>query len=89
MDPGPYLQVVGRAAHDPFHMVKVGASAWGIQFHPEFSSSFVRHVIELRRQRLDEEMGPGFADDRLAGVSDTPEGPRLLGRFAELVQPKD
>ncbi len=69
---------------DPVQAFAVGARAWGVQFHPEFDADVVRGYLEGRRERLREE---GLdADALLASVRESPLGPRLLRRFAELVR---
>ena len=58
--------------------------AWGVQFHPEFDADVMRAYLTHRREILAEE---GFDPDaKLEAVQETPEGPSLLRRFAELVR---
>jgi GMP synthase (glutamine-hydrolysing) len=69
---------------DPVQAFAVGERAWGVQFHPEFDAATTRAYITARRDKL---RGEGLdADALLAGVRETPGGPRLLRRFAELIR---
>jgi len=68
---------------DPVQAFAVGERAWGVQFHPEFDAHAVRAYLTARRDAASAEgLDP---DALLAGVRETPSGPRLLRRFAELV----
>jgi GMP synthase (glutamine-hydrolysing) len=68
---------------DPVQAFAVGERAWGVQFHPEFDAHAVRAYLAARRDAASAEgLDP---DALLAGVRETPSGPRLLRRFAELV----
>jgi GMP synthase (glutamine-hydrolysing) len=71
---------------DPVQAFSVGERAWGVQFHPEFDADTVRAYLEARREKVRNE---GRDPDALLDqVRDTPGGPRLLRRFAELVRPR-
>jgi GMP synthase (glutamine-hydrolysing) len=68
---------------DPVQAFRVGERAWGVQFHPEFDAQTARSYIAARRDKLRTEgLDP---DALLTGVRDTPGGPRILRRFAELI----
>jgi GMP synthase (glutamine-hydrolysing) len=65
---------------DPVQAFAVGERAWGVQFHPEFDADTVRARAEkVRGEGLD-------PDELLAAIRDTPGGPRILRRFAELIR---
>jgi GMP synthase (glutamine-hydrolysing) len=69
---------------DPFCVFRVGRSAWGVQFHPEFDATIMRRYVAARHGVLAEE---GLDPDAIqAGVVDTPESSGLLSRFAEIVR---
>ncbi len=81
----PGARLLGSSAGDPHHAFAVGATAWGVQFHPEFDAATVRHYIEARRQMIRDE---GLDPDALKrGTRDTPDGGAILRRFAELLSP--
>jgi GMP synthase (glutamine-hydrolysing) len=67
---------------DPHSAYRLNASAWGVQFHPEYDMHTVRTYItecaaELRAEGID--------PDALARqTSDTPHARELLARFAKL-----
>lgn len=80
-DPGPRLEVLGRARHDVAHIVRAGPWAWGVQFHPEFDEDVVLEYIRARRDLIDKDHGPGAAAAREASVVPTPEAATVLHRF--------
>jgi GMP synthase (glutamine-hydrolysing) len=82
--PGAKLKVLGRAPHDRHHVVRAGRRAWGLQFHPEFDDVIMRLYLEVRRDSLDDELGAGSCDRRIARVRPTPEAGSILTRFAEV-----
>jgi GMP synthase (glutamine-hydrolysing) len=69
---------------DPNHAFRVGRSAWGVQFHPEFDADIVRGYIAARRDALREE---GIdADEVSRGAVDGPDGTAVLRRFARILE---
>ena len=69
---------------DPHQAFRLGDSAWGLQFHPEFSVEIMRAYLLERRDALLEE---GIDADRLhRQVTATGQATRLLQRFAEFAQ---
>lgn len=82
------VELPPRAVHlagtpgDPHQAFRWGSSAWGLQFHPEFSAEVMRAYIRsrtavLRSEGLD-------VTDLLERVRPSDTGSRLLGRFAAL-----
>jgi GMP synthase (glutamine-hydrolysing) len=72
-------------AFEPNHAFRIGARAWGVQFHPEFNKErmalYVDHLAETLR---------AAGRDPLAiraNLAETPESAGLLPRFAALVRP--
>jgi len=77
----PGVAALASSALDPNHAFRVG-SAWGVQFHPEFSPEVMRGYIEARRDELAAE---GLDVERLlAEVTPSPLGTQVLRRFAAL-----
>ncbi len=79
----PGATVLARNAFEPHHAYRVGACAWGVQFHPEFTpeatQAYVLHLAtDLAAQGED-------ARALHAGVGPTPQAASLLSRFAQLV----
>jgi GMP synthase (glutamine-hydrolysing) len=71
-------------AHEPVQAFRVGDSAWGVQFHPEFDAETMRGYIDM----LAGDLKAGGADPAALrdGVSDTGTAAALLGRFARIVE---
>lgn len=71
--------VLARSAADPCQAFRWGDSAWGVQFHPEFSTTHMRGYIQARKVALQREgLDP---QAMLAGVASSPEARRVLRRF--------
>lgn len=70
-------------AADPNHAFRVGERAWGVQFHPEFDADVMAAYLSARREIIRSEGLDPEALDR--DVRESPEGPRLLARFAALL----
>ena len=69
---------------DPNHAFRVGPSAWGVQFHPEFDADITRGYLCARRTDIASE---GLDVDRLiAGVAPAPHATAVLRRFAQLLR---
>lgn len=81
LPPGAVL--LASNAHEPHHAFRMGTSAWGVQFHPEFSDEALRTYLEglaatLRGENLD-------VEHILNGVRPTPQAASVLPAFARLV----
>ncbi|WP_439112322.1 glutamine amidotransferase [Hydrogenophaga sp.] len=80
LPPGAVL--LAGNAFEPHHAFRVGPSAWGVQFHPEFSAEALRAYVDG--------MGPVLAREGRdavqinAGLRDTPQAASVLPRFAQL-----
>lgn len=81
LPPGAVL--LGGNAFDPHHAFRVGDTAWGVQFHPEFSSTAMSGYIEelARRSELEDTVSKSL----LRNVLDTDEAASILPKFADLV----
>lgn len=72
-------RVLARSALDACHAFRWGASAWGVQFHPEFGTTHMRGYLHARREALARE---GRDPARLQrAVRATPHARRVLRRF--------
>ena len=80
----PGAVALASNAMDPHAAFRVGAGAWGIQFHPEFDADIMRGYIEGRREVISDQGGD--PDALLAGVRESPCGPKVLSRFAQWVR---
>ncbi len=75
-------ELLGHSDLDPHSAFRVGPSAWGVQFHPEFDATIMRRYVEARHDVLAEE---GLDPDAIReGVVETPAALGLLARFAEI-----
>ncbi|MFM1895616.1 MAG: hypothetical protein RLZZ385_690 [Pseudomonadota bacterium] len=70
---------------EPYHALRFGPLAWGVQFHPEFNP---RIMLAYLQQRQDSLRSEGLDVDALmAEVAPTPEAATVLTRFAALLRP--
>ena len=71
--------VLARNGHDGCHAFRWGDSAWGLQFHPEFSAGHMRGYIRARHDALAREQRCG---KQLASeVHAAPHARKILRRF--------
>ena len=70
--------------HEPNHAFRLGARAWGVQFHPEYTPPIMRAYIEQQAEVLTR-MGQDVAR-LLEDVSATPCAAEVMTRFAALVE---
>jgi GMP synthase (glutamine-hydrolysing) len=71
--------LLARSAGDACHAFRWGESAWGVQFHPEFSTTHMRGYVQARREALAREgHDPALV---AAGISAAPHARRVLRRF--------
>jgi len=70
-------------AWEPNQAFRIGDSAWGVQFHPEFDDDAMRGYVDV--------VAAGQADAQAlrAQVRPTPEASSLLRHFAELVERRE
>lgn len=80
LPPGALL--LAGSAHEPHHAFRVGACAWGVQFHPEFSDQALRAYLE--QMAPDVESGGRDAAQIAALLRPTPQAASVLPAFARL-----
>lgn len=73
--------LLATGSHDPHMAFRVGAHAWGVQFHPEFDVAIIRNYVHQLTDKLTEEGRDIPAI--LETVTDTPESASVLRRFAD------
>lgn len=71
--------VLASSPLDACHAFRVGAHAWGVQFHPEFSGTHMRGYVDARRDALHGEGRCVRTLSRTIGA--TPHARRVLRRF--------
>lgn len=81
--PPAALCLAASGAH-PHYAYRIGESAWGVQFHPEFDEEVVAGYLRERGQQIQAEGGD--PDALRAGLRPTPLAAGLLRRFAALVE---
>lgn len=79
----PGARLLARSALEAHHAFRLG-SAWGLQFHPEFSPAVMPAYVEGFRPIL-EAAGRDPAE-LIAQLRPTPESAALLPRFAAIVR---
>jgi GMP synthase (glutamine-hydrolysing) len=72
--------LLAKSDHDPVHAYRWKEHVWGVQFHPEFSTTHMRGYVRARREALHGEGRCATTTER--GVSATPHARRVLRRFA-------
>ena len=78
--------LLGHNERDPHQAFRVGVSAWGVQFHPEFDADIMGGYVTARREILERE---GLdADGLLSSAKDSDDGTRLLRSFGAFVMQK-
>lgn len=76
--------LLASSRQDPVHAFRWGDNAWGVQFHPEFSTTHMRGYIRARAEAMADEGGCG---KQLAGaVGATPHARRVLRRFVQVAR---
>ena len=76
--------VLASSPQDAVHAFRWGDCAWGVQFHPEFSTTHMRGYIRARADALVRE---GRSGTQLArAVSAAPHARRVLRRFVRVAR---
>ena len=76
--------VLASSAQDAIHAFRWGDCAWGMQFHPEFSTTHMRGYIRARADSLARE---GLCGTQLArAVSAAPHARTVLRRFVRVAR---
>ncbi len=71
-------------AHEPVQAFRVGANAWGVQFHPEFDAETMRGYIDMLADDLKaRDTDTAALRNR---VAETDTAAALLGRFARIAE---
>jgi GMP synthase (glutamine-hydrolysing) len=75
----PGARILGRTSRDPHAALRFAATAWGVQFHPEFDREIVGHYAHTRSEDLRRE---GIDPERVSlEASDAAPGAGVLRRF--------
>jgi GMP synthase (glutamine-hydrolysing) len=77
----PGAVALGRSDSDPHQIIRFSASAFSVQFHPEFTPEVITTYIRARSERLQAE---GFdVPALLERVTAAPDARRILRNFVE------
>jgi GMP synthase (glutamine-hydrolysing) len=81
----PGARLLASSERDPHQAFAVGTRAWGVQFHPEFDVEITKTYIDdaSKKNGLAEQDDP---KELKASCVKTPDAPKLLRRFAEIVE---
>lgn len=80
----PGARRLAFTSKDANHAFCYGSNAWGVQFHPEFSSIIVKHYINFYAQDLQTQGENLTSLLNEAKTSDTEK--TILSRFAEIIR---
>jgi GMP synthase (glutamine-hydrolysing) len=69
--------------YEPNHAFRIGDSAWGVQFHPEYDVGIMKSYILEQREEL--EAGGKDVSLLLEAVIETPFAEQVLRNFAQLI----
>lgn len=84
LKPPPGATVLARSALDDCQAFRVDGHAWGVQFHPEFSTTHMRGYIHARAEPLRKE---GHCPVTLAGsVRAAPRAREVMRRFVRFAR---
>jgi GMP synthase (glutamine-hydrolysing) len=70
--------------HDPNQAFRLGDCAWGVQFHPEYTSGIMRSYIEEQAEELS--LSGRNVAELLCGIAETPFAAKTLRNFARIVE---
>jgi GMP synthase (glutamine-hydrolysing) len=70
--------------HDPHHAFRIGTSAWGVQFHPEYTAEVMQAYITAQAESLIKK--GRNVENMLLEVKETPFARKVLSNFGSLVQ---
>lgn len=75
--------LLASSRHEPHQAYRIGACAWGVQFHPEFDEPIMRAYLQRLRDRLSAE---GLdATVMIEALQPTPVAQQVLHRFIDWV----
>ena len=78
----PQAILLAGNAFEPHHAMRLGHSAWGVQFHPEYDSRVMRDYINAQADSLTK--AGQDVTILLDGVVETPYATSLLARFGKI-----
>src|SRR5690606_4898019 len=82
LQPPSEAVILASSEKDDCQAFRLGTHVWGVQFHPEFSSTITRGYVRARKGRIGAEGMDAAAI--LAGVGAAPLARRVLRRFVHV-----
>ncbi len=81
---------IATNGYESTHAFKIGSSAWGVQFHPEYTESIMKaYVVNMNESLNKDKSGtdkPGLdIASIILQVRETPIAWKILNRFGKLV----
>lgn len=76
--------LLAQSAFEPHQAFRAGNSAWGVQFHPEFTDQIMEAYLEVQSPELEQEQLDTMT--LLHEVVPAPQASRLLTHFSGLIQ---
>ena len=80
LPPGAVL--LAENAFELHHAFRLGSNAWGVQFHPEYTGSFIRDYVTAQTDSLTQ--AGQHVPELLQKIQETPEANGILSTFAQL-----
>ena len=87
LDLPPGAVCLAAGDYDPHQVFRIHDAAWGVQFHPEYSSAVMADYVRAQEKQL-EERGQSV-DGVLKTVKETPEAAGVLANFSAFVTARD
>lgn len=82
VDLPPHAIRLAQSENDPNHAFRIGDRIWGIQFHPEFSTTAMLYYLEYYATQIASEgLDP---ENLIRSVSPTPEASQILPKFSHI-----
>ncbi|NNG00598.1 MAG: glutamine amidotransferase [Desulfobacteraceae bacterium] len=80
----PAAILLATGENEPHHAFRIGANAWGLQFHPEFTPDIMRSYLEIRRESF---TGKGWDVGQIEdSLRETPRARKIMAAFAALIK---
>lgn len=66
---------------EPYHAIRIGSSAWGVQFHPEYNADIMKAYIINQADEL--RLAGRNIDEIMMTVKETPHASTIMKRFTQ------
>ena len=79
----PGAVILASNSFEPYHAIRIGSRAWGVQFHPEYNTDIMKGYIIQQANELTK--SGRDIDGIMMTVRETPEASELIKRFTDLI----